>query len=117
MAYATVEYGEDTPQSIDRFGTEQTSNATARNGRKFDSYLIRAERYDRPFARLGLRVLGWVHMTTACAPSSIKLCAASLFENCSTGVEVAQNLANQGREPGAWRNPCNALPRASDRTR
>ena len=44
------------------------------------------------------------------AHSSIKLCAASLFEICSTGVEVAQNLAIKDENRG-WRNPCNALPR------
>ena len=34
------------------------------------------------------------------AHSSIKLCAASLFETCSTGVEVAQNPATKDESRG-----------------
>ena len=40
MAYATMGYGTEAPQSIDRFGTEQAYGVFARNGSKTDYYRI-----------------------------------------------------------------------------
>jgi hypothetical protein len=47
------------------------------------------------------------------AHSSIKLCAASLFEICSTGVEVAQNLATKDKNRGMAKS----MQRAASRIR
>lgn len=59
MAYATVSYGEETPQTIDRFGTEQTYRVWAVNGNLCQNHRIEPVRTNGVVQRMGLRIKGW----------------------------------------------------------
>jgi len=61
MAYARIDYGMQTPQSLDRFGTEQTYRVYAVNGERHDCHVVEPVRSNGVLQRLGLRITKWAH--------------------------------------------------------
>jgi len=65
MAYARIDYGCETPESIDRYGTEQTYRVFGVNGGETVLHTVTPVRDDTVLGRLGLRIMAWMHLRHA----------------------------------------------------
>jgi len=59
MAYTSVDYGELTPETLDRFGTEQRYQVFGVNGEDIVNHHVVPERTNSMVKRLGLALRGW----------------------------------------------------------